>query len=209
MKSFRIATVVLAAVFAATMVAGVASAAKTPPKAGKKCTKVRASAKAGKVTLVCTKKGKKLVWVAKKAAKATPVKAKPAKFTASYSGKATVKVSGANADITADASGSGTLVGSSKLAGKGVGKGVEPCPLFGGPASITAADGSKLNFVISSAGGSACTDEAGQTFSLLGRATINGGTGKYAKAKGSFKFTGIFDRGNGLFSVKFRGTLTP
>ena len=199
MKSFRIATVVLAAVFAATMVASATSAATTPPAAGKKCTKAGATAKVGKVTLVCTKKAGKLVWVAKPVATA---------FTASYSGKATVKVSGSSADITADASGTGTLVGKSKLAGKGVGKAVEPCPLFGGPATITAADGSKLNFVISSAGGSACTDEAGQTFSLLGRATINGGTGKYAKAKGSFKFTGAFDRGNGLFSVKFRGTLT-
>ncbi len=129
-------------------------------------------------------------------------------FTASYTGKATVKMSGSRADISADATGSGTVVGKSKLSGKGVGSEAEPCPLFGGLGTITAANGAKLNFTITASGGSACTDEEGKLFSLLGRATIKGGTGKYAKAKGTFKFTGSYDRGNGLFSVKLRGTLT-
>lgn len=129
-------------------------------------------------------------------------------FSAGYTGKASVKVSGSTADISADATGSGTLVGKSKLSGKGVGNSVEPCPLFGGPGTITAADGSKLNFVITAGGGSACTDEAAQAFSLVGRATFKGGTGKYAKAKGSFKFTGTYDRGTGIFAIKFKGTLT-
>ena len=136
------------------------------------------------------------------------VSSKTTAFTATYSGKATVKISGSRADIAADATGSGTVVGKSKLSGKGVGNNVEPCPLFGGPGTITVAGGAKLNFVITASGGSACTDEEGQTFSLLGRATIKGGTGKYAKAKGTFKFTGAYDRGNGLFTVKLRGTLT-
>ena len=136
------------------------------------------------------------------------VSAKTVAFTASYSGKATVKIAGSKADISAAATGTGTLIGKSKLSGKGVGSAVEPCPLFGGPATITTAGGAKLNFVITASGGSACTDEDAQTFSLLGRATFKGGTGKYVRAKGSFKFTGIYDRGNGLFSVKFRGTLT-
>lgn len=129
-------------------------------------------------------------------------------FTASYTGKATVKVAGSRADISADASGTGTVVGKSKLSGKGVGTNVEPCPLFGGPGTITVAGGAKLNFTITASGGSACTDEEGRLFSLLGRATIKGGTGKYAKAKGTFKFTGSYDRGNGLFSVKLRGSIT-
>lgn len=136
------------------------------------------------------------------------VTGKTVAFTASYTGKATVKVAGSKADISADATGTGTLVGKSKLSGKGVGSAVEPCPLFGGLGTITAADGGKLNFSISASGGSACTDEEAQSFSLVGRATVSGGSGKYAKAKGSFKFTGSYDRGNGLFSVKFRGTLT-
>ena len=204
MTRFGILKAVVAAVATAAVVAGPASAATTPPAAGKKCTKAGATAKAGKVRLVCTKKGGKLIWV-KKAA--TPT-VKATAFTASYTGKATVKVSGSKADIAADATGTGTLVGKSKLSGKGAGSNVEPCPLFGGPGTITAADGAKLDFVITASGGSACTDEEGKTFSLLGRATISGGTGKYAKAKGSFKFTGTYDRGSGLFAVKFTGTLT-
>lgn len=146
--------------------------------------------------------------VAGSALAAGTVSTKTVVFTASYSGKASVKVAGSTADISADATGSGILVGKSKLSGKGVGKSVEPCPLFGGPGTITASDGRKLNFVIAGLAGSACTDEAAQNFSLVGRATFKGGTGKYVRAKGSFKFTGSYDRGSGFFSVKLRGTLT-
>ena len=202
MTRFGIIKAVTAAVATAAVFAGPASAATTPPAAGKACAKAGATAKAGKVSLVCTKKGAKLIWVAKAATPASIA------FTASYTGKATVKVSGSKADIAADATGTGTLVGKSKLSGKGAGSNVEPCPLFGGPGTITVANGAKLNFVITASGGSACTDEEGKFFSLLGRATISGGTGKYAKAKGSFKFTGTYDRGSGLFAVKFTGTLT-
>ncbi len=129
-------------------------------------------------------------------------------FIASYSGKAVVRVSGSIADISADATGTGVPVGKSTLSGRGRGTNVEPCPLFGGPGTITASGGLRLNFVITPTAGSACTDEEGQTFSLLGRATFTGGTGKYATARGSFKFTGAYDRKSGLFSVKFVGTLT-
>ena len=199
MTRFGIITAVTAAVATAAVVASTALAATTPPAAGKTCTKAGATAMAGKVRLVCTKKAGKLIWVATPASIA---------FTATYSGKATVKISGSRADIVADATGTGTVVGKSKLSGKGVGNSVEPCPLFGGPGTITVANGAKLNFVITASGGSACTDEEAKQFSLLGRATIKGGTGKYARAKGTFKFTGSYDRGNGLFTVKLRGTIT-
>ena len=129
-------------------------------------------------------------------------------FKGAYAGKAVVRVSGSKADIpSAAATGTGTLVGKSKLSGKGAGVGADPCGTFGGPGTITAADGKKLNFVIAPTGGSACGDEGGQTFSLVGRATFKGGTGKYLKAKGSFKFTGIFDKGTGVFSIKLVGSL--
>ena len=202
MTRFGILRVVVAALATAAVVAGPSGAATTPPAAGKACTKGGATAKAGAVSLVCTKKGAKLVWVAKAATPAATA------FSASYTGKATVKISGSRADIAADATGTGTVVGKSKLSGRGVGNEAEPCPLFGGPGTITVANGAKLNFVITASGGSACTDEEGKLFSLVGRATIKGGTGKYAKAKGTFKFTGSYDRGNGLFRIKLRGTLT-
>ena len=53
----------------------------------------------------------------------------------------------------------------------------------------------------------ACGDEEGQVLSISGKATVIKATGKLARAKGTLKFTGIYDRGAGKFSVKFTGTL--
>jgi hypothetical protein len=138
-------------------------------------------------------------------------------FRGTYAGKAVVRVTGETADITASAAGparilgksriSGTL-GRSKLLGKGVGSQSDPCPLFGGVGSITSATGSKLNFRIPPAAGSGCTDEQAQLFSLSGRATVTGGTGKYVRTKGVLRFSGSFDKGTGVFNVAFTGTLT-
>jgi hypothetical protein len=138
-------------------------------------------------------------------------------FRGTFAGKAVVRVTGESADITAGGIGparilgksriSGTL-GRSKLVGKGVGNKSDPCPLFGGNGSITAATGAKLNFTVPPAAGSGCTDEQAQLFSLSGRARVTGGTGKYARTKGVLRFSGSFDRGTGNFTVAFTGTLT-
>ena len=133
--------------------------------------------------------------------------AAPRPFKAAFTGKAVVKVDGQAADITATGAGLATLLGKSRLTAKGAGTASDPCPLFGGLASITGTGG-KLNFRIPPAAGSGCTDEQGTTFALVGRATIIGGTLKYRKAKGTFKFTGTFDKGTGNYSVKFTGLLT-
>ena len=131
---------------------------------------------------------------------------KPVAFTATFNGKAVVRVAGDKADITsAQATGTGTPIGKATLTGKGSGTEADPCPLWGGPGTISASAG-KLNFSIS--GGGACTDESAQDFSITGLAKFTGGTGKYAKAKGSFKITGTYNRGTGLFSVKLKGTFT-
>jgi hypothetical protein len=137
-------------------------------------------------------------------------------FRASFTGKAVVRVTGDIADITATGAGparilgksrvSGTL-GRAKLVGKGTGSKSDPCPLFGGIATITATNGMKLNFKIPPAGGSGCTDEEGKLFSLSGRATVTGGTGKYVRTKGVLRFSGSFDKGTGNFSVAFNGSL--
>jgi len=132
--------------------------------------------------------------------KATP-------FKASIAGTAVLKVSGESADITATGAGLATLLGKAKLVAKGAGTKSDPCPLFGGVASLTG-KGGRLNFRIPPASGSGCTDEEGNTFALVGRATITGGTLKYKKAKGSFKFTGTFDKGTGKYTVKFNGLVT-
>ena len=133
--------------------------------------------------------------------------AKPTPFKAAFTGKAVVKVNGQAADITATGTGLATLLGRSTLAAKGAGTQSDPCPLFGGLATMAGKTG-KINFKIPPAAGSGCTDEQGNTFALVGRATITGGTLKYKKAKGTFKFTGTFDKGTGNYSVKFTGLLT-
>jgi hypothetical protein len=60
--------------------------------------------------------------------------------------------------------------------------------------------------VIPQSGG--CGDDSGQLFSITGKATVVKATGKLAKAKGTLKMTGTYDRSSGAFSVKFKGALT-
>jgi len=128
-------------------------------------------------------------------------------FTASYSGTAAAQVNDNVADITANGSGTGTLLGASKITGAGKGDAsVQPCVPFTGPGTMTG-PGGKLGFSVIS-GSTGCGDEQGQVFSISGKANVTSATGKLKKAKGTLKFTGIYDRNAGTFSVKFKGTLT-
>jgi hypothetical protein len=135
----------------------------------------------------------------------TSVKVVP--FAAKYAGTAVVKVNDQVADIAATGTGTGTLLGSGKITG--VGKGdtsQQPCVPFTGPATLTGTGG-KL-FVTVIPGSQACGDEAGEVFSVVGKAKVTKGTGKLLKARGTLKFTGTYDRGAGTFTVKFKGSLT-
>ncbi|MGE5274650.1 MAG: hypothetical protein ACM3QU_12950 [Verrucomicrobiota bacterium] len=136
-------------------------------------------------------------------------KPKNYRFAAAYKGTAVVKIQDNTATISSVAGlGTATVpVGRSKLTGLGKGIGSDPCGTFGGPGAITTPTG-RLNFVIAPTGGTACPDQSGEAFSVSGRATFKGGTRKYLKAKGTFKFTGAFTKSTGAFTVKFLGTLT-
>jgi hypothetical protein len=134
--------------------------------------------------------------------------AKVVVFAASYSGTATVKVTDTVADITATGPGKATGLGAGKITG--VGKGdtsVQPCVPFTGPGTMVGTGKNKLTFKVI-AGSTACGDEAGEVFSVSGKATVVKGFGALAKAKGTLKFSGVYDRGAGTFSVKFKGKLT-
>lgn len=134
--------------------------------------------------------------------------AKTVAFTAKFAGTAVVKVDGNVANITANGSGSGTLLGTSKISGKGVGDtSAQPCVPFTGTGTMVGAAKTTLSFKVV-AGSSGCGDEAGQIFSISAKATVLKGTGKLANARGKLKLTGVYDRGKGTFSVKFAGTLT-
>ena len=134
--------------------------------------------------------------------------AKVVVFASSYSGTATVTVNDNVANITASGTGKGTGLGAGKITGSGTGdSSVQPCVPFSGPGVMTGTGKNKLTFKVVS-GSTACGDEAGQVFSVSGKALVVKGTGTLAKAKGTLKFTGVYDRGAGTFTVKFTGTLT-
>lgn len=134
--------------------------------------------------------------------------AKVIAFTGKYAGTATTRLNDTVATIAAEGAGVGTVIGKSKLTGNGVADASQrPCAPFTGPGSMANATGTKISFKVVS-GATGCGDEEGNVFSLSGRAQVLGGTKAFRKAKGSLKFTGVYDRGQGTFSVKFTGKLT-
>ena len=138
-------------------------------------------------------------------ASALPVKSVP--FTANYSGQASTKVDGSLATIAANGTGKGTLIGAGKLVGNGTGdSSQQPCVPFGGLGKMTGVAGTTISFKVATTA-QGCGDEGGHVFSLKGYATVLKATGKLANAKGTLKFTGVYDRDGGTFNVKFTGTL--
>lgn len=128
-------------------------------------------------------------------------------FVAKYSGTAVTNQTDNTVAITANGTGTGTLIGAGKVAGVGSGDtSVRPCVPFNGTGSMKGAGGVVTFKVNPGAGG--CGDDSGQIFSITGKATVTKATGKLAKAKGVLKMTGTYDRSSGAFSVKFSGTLT-
>ncbi len=128
-------------------------------------------------------------------------------FTAKYAGTAVVKVTDDVAAISATGTGKGTVLGAGKITGKGTGDASQqPCVPFGGTGMLTGLAKTTIAFkVVSTSKG--CGDEAGQYFSISGKALVTKATGKLAKAKGTLKFTGLYNRGAGTFTVKFSGSL--
>lgn len=145
------------------------------------------------------------VVVVASAGAATP---KKIAFKGSYSGSAVVTVTDNVADIKTNGTGSGNIIGAGKVTGAGTGDAsVQPCVPFTGTGSIVGTAGTKILFKVNT-GSSGCGDEAGEIFAVNARATVTSATGKLAKAKGTLKITGTYDKNAGTFAVKFTGTLT-
>jgi hypothetical protein len=141
------------------------------------------------------------------ASAALSAKPKTIVFAGSYTGNATTQMNGNSGTVTANGSGNGTMIGSSKLSGSGPVTQQQPCALFSGPGTIVAANGAKIVFTVKP-GAQGCGSDSDNTVTISGYAAVNGGSGKFAKAKGTLKFTGVYDRGGGAFNVKFAGKLT-
>ena len=138
---------------------------------------------------------------------ATTVAKTTVPFVAKYTGTAVTKQTDNNVDITANGSGTATLIGAGKVTGVGAGdSSVRPCVPFNGTGSMKG-PGGVITFKVNP-GSAGCGDDAGQLFSITGKATVTKATGKLAKAKGTLKMTGTYDRSSGAFSVKFSGSLT-
>jgi hypothetical protein len=128
-------------------------------------------------------------------------------FTGTYAGNASVQVADQVATISANGTGKGALIGAGKVTGNGKGDASQqPCVPFTGPGTITGAKGTIAFSVLTGAQG--CGDEGGQVFAISGKAKVVKATGALAKAKGTLKFTGTYDRGSGAFKVTFKGALT-
>lgn len=138
----------------------------------------------------------------------TTAQTKTVLFTAKYAGAAAVKVTDNVADISATGAGTGTVIGASKILGKGTGDASQqPCVPFTGTGSMYATNGTKVLFRVVP-GSTGCGDESGTYFSITGRAVVTKAVGKLKGAKGSLKLTGLYDHSQGKFSVKFSGKLT-
>lgn len=135
--------------------------------------------------------------------------AKVIPFVASFKGLATVKVTDNVADIAANGAGTATLMKATKITGKGKGDtSVTPCVPFTGPGSMTNATGTKINFVVTP-GSTGCGDQDESVpVSVTGHAKIVSGTKAYRKAKGTLKFSGVYNRQSGAFTIKFKGKVT-
>ncbi len=128
-------------------------------------------------------------------------------FKAAFKGTATTKITGDRVDITAKGTGTGAAIGVSKLAGVGVGtKSDAACVPFTGPATIVTAKKMTIKFTVAPSS-SGCGSSENNTVTVTGTAKVTGGTGTYKLARGTWTFSGYYDRGTGAFTVKFSGSI--
>jgi hypothetical protein len=141
-------------------------------------------------------------------AAATPA-AKVIAFVATYSGTASTAAQGGTPTYTISANGKGraTLIGAGTIIGQGTGDtSQQPCVPFLGTGKMVGPTGTVIFKV--TPGSSACGDESGTNFTFTAHFVVLKATGKLLKAKGTLKATGVFNHGDGSFSVKVTGKLT-
>lgn len=135
---------------------------------------------------------------------AAPTKSIP--VTGTYAGQASTKVDGNSVTIAANGTGKLALIGAGKIQGAGTGdSSQQPCVPFAGTGKIVGAKG-VITYKVPT-GASGCGDEGGHVFSVKGVLQVVKATGALANAKGSLRFTGVYDRDGGTFNVKLTGTL--
>jgi hypothetical protein len=129
-------------------------------------------------------------------------------FTASYKGTVTEKVSGQTVTAVPHGTGTGTPIGKGTLTGTVTATTANPpCSPLNGPGVLAGTAGKLKLTLLSTSRGCAASEDDKDNISFSGSAKVTGGTGKFRAAKGTLRFTGHYDRANGTFNVKLRGTL--
>lgn len=141
--------------------------------------------------------------------------AKVVAFSGHYQGEASLLIDNGSVTISSvTGKGTGTLVGASKILGKGSGSAAAQCDPFTGTGTITGA-GAKLALTVVQSKSSGCSSgQSGPvTVTFTGLALVTGGSGKAGGASGSLKFNGTLKLGgtsgsqNGSYTVALRGNL--
>jgi hypothetical protein len=136
-------------------------------------------------------------------------------FSGHYKGDASLLINNGAVTISSvTGQGSGTLVGTSKISGKGSSSSSAQCDPFTGTGSITGA-AAKLNLRVVESKSSGCSSgESGPvTVSFTGLAVVTGGAGKASGLGGNLKFNGTLKLGgtsgsqNGSYTVALSGKL--
>jgi hypothetical protein len=134
--------------------------------------------------------------------------AKTSVFSASYTGMVTEKVNGQMVTAVPRGKGAGTLIGKSTLTGTVAATTADPpCSPLKGPGLLAGKAGKLKVTLLPTARACAAGEEDRNNISFAGSAKVIGGTGKFRAAKGTLRFSGRYDRSNGAFTVKLRGTL--
>ena len=187
---------------------------------GNRSTKTKLGVLAGTL-LVITFTGGATVTLAAGAATMAPktvttLAPKTVLFSGHYHGVASLLINNGVVTISSVAgTGTGTLLGSSTVVGKGSSSSTAQCDPFTGSGSLTGAKG-KINLTVTSSKSAGCSSgQSGPvTVTFHGVAVAKGGTGTATGAAGSLKFNGTLKLANtsgsqnGPYTVTLTGNLT-
>jgi hypothetical protein len=128
-------------------------------------------------------------------------------FKAAYTGHGAGAVTATRASGHASASGSGNVIGRSTLSGAATGIVQSPtCVAFNGKARLKGSGGS---IVLRARGAQACiSGQTGANVKFSGKATVTGGTRKFAGARGTLSFTGVYAKQTASVTISFKGRVT-
>ena len=152
-------------------------------------------------------------WTTKKPAPVksapAPTSAKSLTINATYTGKISMLWSDSDVQATSvTATGTGTTLGLTQLVGTGSSSPSSQCDTISGAGSISDGINTLKATFDPSSQGCGKASAAPTTVAINGTATITGGTGKYAGATGTLKFTGSFPVNSTAAGTNETGALT-